>query len=263
MTPARATGCLLIGLALPLTARAQPPPVVFAPETRPGFISRFSALVSIEHLGEREADFLWDADVALGLDVVDFGHGRIALGFNYEAVLGDELQPFDPRYANYTIDTLGTVRRGGLEVGALLHHVSRHLSDRSKDFGIAWNDLGVVLAYARRDGPWLWQARGTALKTVARSFVDYDSDLGVTLGVRRRLGGPVSLIGSAGGHARQVTGRRGRERQIGGRSELGFRVEGREGAVEIVAGVEERVDADPFELAPRRWFFLGARFATP
>jgi hypothetical protein len=241
-------------------AHAQAPLVLDAPDPDPGFLPRYVVHTSVEALGERDTNFHWDADFGAGLDLVDFGRGRLHFFFNYEIVLGNELQPFDPRQGNYTLDTLATVRHGSTEVGVLFHHVSRHLGDREKDFGIAWNDLGLQVQHTARRGDWLWHLRGLALGTVTRGYVDYRGDLGAQLGFRRMLSPVAGIIGSGGGHLRLVRpSALDRQHQTGARVELGVRIEGRAAAVEIVGGAERRVDADPFEFVPRRWAFVGMR----
>jgi hypothetical protein len=253
---------VVLGLA-PVAAYAQAPLLLSPSDPSPGFLPRYAVHTSVEALGERNAQFQWDADVGAGLDVVDYGNGRLNVFFNYEMVLGNELQPFDPRQGNYTLDTLATLRWGGTELGVLFHHVSRHLGDREKDFGIAWNDLGLQVQHTARRGRWLWQLRGAALGTVARGFVDYRGDLGATVGFRRMLSPVAGIIGSGGGHLRLVTGSPlDRGHQTGARAELGVRLEGRAAAVEIVGGAERRVDADPFEFATRQWAFAGLRIIS-
>jgi hypothetical protein len=255
---------LAVAAAVAVPVRAQPPPVLFAPEPRPGFLSRLTMLGSVEVVTEPGATFDWDADVAIGLDIVDFIHGRAHVFFGYEAVLGSELQPFDPRQGNYFIETLGALRRGNTEVGVKFRHVSRHLGDRAKDFGIAWNDLGIELRRIDRHGPWLSQVRAHAAATVARGFVDYLGDAGGEAIAHRHVSRRVAIIGSLVGHARLV--RRSdlnRGTQAGGRAEIGMRLRGEAAAIEIVAGAERRVDADPFEFRPRAWLFAGLRVVTP
>jgi hypothetical protein len=222
------------------------------------------AVASIELLNEGDTDFHWDADIGIAADILDGSRGRVHLGFNYEAVLGDELQPFDPRLGNYTLDTLGTFKYAGFEVGLLLHHVSRHLGDRPKRFGIAWNDLGAVVMHTGSRGLWRWQLRGLVARTVLHDFVDYRGDAGASATLHRTLRPSLSLVTSAGGHARFVADS-GLDRgtQTGGRVEAGLRVNGRRGAVEAVVGFERRVDADPFEFTPRQWVFAGLRLVTP
>jgi hypothetical protein len=244
-------------------AAAQPPVTLREPGIHVGFLPRITMMTSVEAIGEPGPVFDWDADIGMSVDVVDFGRGRVNVGFNYEAVLGHELQPFDPRQGNYNIDLLSTLRYRGTEIGLLFHHVSRHLGDRTKKFGIAWNDLGAVASRTARQGPWLWQTRGMALATVARSFVDYRADLGGDVAVRRTLTARLSVIGAAGMHARLVgSSRRARPTQTGTRIEGGVRIEGGAAALEFVGGFERRVDADAFELTPRQWAFAGARILS-
>lgn len=259
-------GWLLVFLvALPAAAWAQPPTVLFAPAARDGFLARVMAVASVEVLNESDPDYHWDADFGISTDLVSLPRGRVHVAFNYETVLGDELQPFDPRQGNYTIDTLGAIRHGRLEVGLLLHHVSRHLGDRTKDFGVAWNDLGVVVTHAGTEGPWRWQARGLLARAVLHDYVDYRGDAGADVVIHRALRPRVSALVSAGGHARFVADAPGggRGTQWGGRVEAGLRIAGEAGALEVVAGVERRVDAEPLVFGVRQWAFAGLRIATP
>ncbi|MGE3840391.1 MAG: hypothetical protein AB7I50_02270 [Vicinamibacterales bacterium] len=249
------------GVVMPVVAAAQAPVVLLPDEDQHGFLSRFTLVASVEALAEGDPRFRWDADIGVGVDVLDFGRGRVNVTFNYENVLGDELQPFDPRQGNYTIDTAGTWRIRATEAGVLFRHVSRHLGDRRKDFGIAWNDLGVRVSRTGRAPGWRWQVQGLAMKTVALGFVDYAGHLGIEAVVHREVSSRLSLLASGTVHRRfierAVLGRGG---ETGARGELGIAVQGEAGAMEVVVGVEKRVDADAFELAPRDWAFAGLRF---
>lgn len=261
----RAAAAWLAALALsaPGAAVAQPPALLLDPEPRPGFLPRLDGYLSMEALGEDDARFRWDADVGLQVDIVDWGGGRAAFHFNYEAVLADELQPFDPRQGNYTLDLLGGVRAGRTEIALRFHHLSRHLGDRPKTFGIAWNDLGVEATHVRGSGERRMQVRAFALATVMRSAVDYAGDIGAEVAGRHPLTAGLSLVAAAGGHLRLVDRARGdRSAQRGGRVEVGLRVAGRRGALEIVGGAEQRVDADAIEARCRRWAFVGARLVS-
>jgi hypothetical protein len=260
----RALSLLVLIAALARPALGQPPPAFVPVTPEPGFLSRVTMVGSVEALSEHETDYYWDADVGVGVDVVDFRRGRVNVFFNYEMVLGSRLQPFDPWQGNYTIDVLGTVRQGATEWGVLFRHVSRHLGDRRKDFGIAWNDLGVQVLHARERGAWRWQARGLALATVMRGFVDYAGDVGGDALVARRLSRATSLVASVATHVRLVEDTAlERGAQWGGRAEVGVRVDGGVAGLEIVAGVERRVDANAFEFAPRDWAFAGLRIVAP
>lgn len=263
MTRAAAAWAAALALAAPAAAAAQSPPRLLDLDPRPGFLSRLDCYLSLEALGEDDARFRWDADVGLQVDIVDWGRGRAAFQFNYEAVLADELQPFDPRQGNYALDLLGGVRAGRTEIALRFHHLSRHLGDRPKPFGIAWNDLGVEATHVRGSGEGRVQVRAFALATVMRSAVDYAGDVGAEVAGRRPLTPNVSLVASGGGHIRLVDrSRAGRGAQRGGRVELGLRVAGGGGALEIVGGAEQRVDADALEARPRRWAFVGARLVS-
>jgi len=246
---------------VPVATAAQPPVVLLPDASRHGFLTRFTLVTSVEALGEGDPRFRWDADIDVGVDIVDFPRGRVNVTFNYENVLGDELQPFDPRQGNYTIDTLGTWRMRGTEAGLLFRHVSRHLGDRMKGFGVAWNDLGLRVARAGRTPRWRWQLEGIAMKTVALGFVDYAGDVGANGVVHREISGRFSLLASGMVHRRFIDRavlERGSE--TGARGEFGLAVRGEAGAMEVVIGAEKRVDADAFELAPREWAFAGLRF---
>ena len=56
-------------------ALAQPAPYIEAHEPAPGFLSRLLVRTSMEALSEHDEHFYWDADVGVGLDVVDYGRG--------------------------------------------------------------------------------------------------------------------------------------------------------------------------------------------
>lgn len=251
-------------LGAPAAAVAQQvPPLIVEPEGRPDFLPRFDFWVSLEALSEHDTHFYWDADLGTSFDVVDYGRGRAEVVFNYEMVLGNELQPFDPRLGTYTIDILGTWRFGGVEIGPLFRHVSRHVSDREKTFGIAWDDLGLGVRHVRRSGAWVWQVRAEALANVLHNYVDYGPALGGDVTFRRGGSGRSSLVGSGGAVVRFV--RQSpieRDTQYGLRGELGLRVEGRAAALEFFGGAERRIDADPFEFHPRQWLFVGMRLVT-
>jgi len=47
-----------------------------------------------------------------------------------------------------------------------------------------------------------------------------------------------------------------------GRAEAGVRVSGKQGAVDLFAGYERVVDADPFAEVPRSWAFAGFRLVN-
>jgi hypothetical protein len=223
--------------------------------------------VSLEALSDADPQYDWDFDIGLDAEVANFGGPHVNIAFTYEAVLGSELQPFDPWHSNYTIDLLAA-SGGDAEFGVLFRHVSRHLGDRAKDFGIAWNDLGLQGRLLSRRGPWLAQTRGAVLGTVMRNFVDYAADLSADAAVRREITARVSLTATAAVHLRLVkqglldTGANARGHQTGGKFEAGIRLHGHVAAVEIVGGLERRVDPGPFDLEARSWAFAAVRLVS-
>ncbi len=244
-------------------AAAQPPPRLAASDATPGFLVRYEFYASMEALGDHEAQFYWDGDLGAGLDVYDYGSGRVRLGVNVETVMGNELQPFDPWQANYQFDVAATWRSGRTEWAGTFRHVSRHLGDRRKDFGIAWNDLGLSMVHTRVRGRWTWQGQAFAAGTVLRDFVDYAADFGGDVLVRRAGAGRLGLVASAGGRVRPVVeSPMERGTQYGARVEAGLRVDGQAAAIEIVGGFERRIDADPFALEPSQWIFGGLRIVS-
>ena len=69
--------------------------------------------------------------------------GRLSGIVEYEAILGDEFRAFDPNQSCYTLEVSSSYRIKATEIAGVFHHVSRHLSDRSKTFPIAWNMAGA------------------------------------------------------------------------------------------------------------------------
>ena len=146
----------------------------------------------------------------------------------------------------------------------MLHHVSRHLSDRPKDFAIAWNVLGVrVLRRVTAAGVTM-DLQGSAGKVIERAFVDYtwtgDADVVLRRPVAPHVGVFAHGFGELIGVDQAVAGRDARQ---GGRLEGGVRLSGRAGAVELFAGLERRIDADPLDGQSQRWVFAGFRFVSP
>jgi len=178
-------------------------------------------------------------------------------------VLGDEFRPFDPNQGNYTLEASSSVRVGETEIAGMFHHVSRHLSDRPKRFAIAWNILGArVLQRVAAYGVTV-DVVASAGKIVQNSYVDYtwtgDVDLMIRRAVSPRLG--VFAHGIGNGFLVDDTIAH-RDNQFGGTVEVGLRIDGRGGAVELFAGAEQRVDADPIDRMTRRWALAGFRLLS-
>ena len=267
MTPrlravALATICLLFSGARPLAA--QPVSLVPAPASgERGLLPRYRFYLDAERLITSDTRFDWDADVGGDLDFVDFGVGRITALANIETILGSQFRRFDPNQVNYTLDVSASVRHQALEVALAFHHISRHLSDRAKDFPIDWNMLGARGAYEYARGATRVQIDGRALFTVVRSFVDYSSEIGGSASLRRDVSPRLAVVASGNAYGLLVDKTvYGRAHQNGGSIEGGLRVSGSKGAVEFFVGWERRVDPDPLELQPRTWTYVGFRLLS-
>lgn len=245
------------------TALAQPTHVI-RPAEDLGFLTSFNYHLSLEYIEEADPQFDWVGHFGGDFDFVGGPRGRANAAFDYEAVLGDELQPFDPNQGNYRIELLGAGRVGRLEIGMLFHHTSRHLGDRAKDFGIAWNFLGPQVAWTRERPGEVLQVRGRALGAVMTDYVDYSGEFSADVLYRHRLRSMTSLVVRAEALARTINGRHsGRGAQTGGRIEAAYRIAGRGPGLELFAGVERRLDASAFVAQPMTWALVGMRIMSP
>jgi hypothetical protein len=251
--------CLALGFTSPLFAQSP----AAAPAPGPDFFTRYSFHLSANALAIEDERFSWDTHFRADLDVVDYVKGRTSILVEYEAVLGDEFRAFDPNQAYYTLEASSSYRIGAAEVAGVFHHVSRHLSDRDKRDPIAWNVLGArLLGNAVRHGITL-EARVEAGSVVQHSFVDYAWTGDVDLLISRKLRPRVGVFGHGHGVMVGVDGTiANRGRQKGGLVEGGVRFEGRAGALELFAGLERRIDADPLDLLPRQWGVAGFRLLS-
>ena len=253
---------VLLALASPLAAQ-----VVSlspgSPSGEQGFLPRYRFHLSAQSLVIDDPRFDWDADFGGDLDLFDYGVGRLTAVANYEAMLGEQLQLFDPNQGNYMLDVSLSYRVRAAEFAGVFHHISRHLSDRPKRFPIDWNMLGARGSYDAARGATHLQLDGRALWTLARSYVDYQGELGLTASLQRDVGPRVTLVANAEAYVLRVDGATSsRGSQNGGRVEGGVRVAGSKGVVEFIAGWERRVDADPFEAKPQNWGFFGFRLLS-
>jgi hypothetical protein len=255
-------------------AAAQQPVVAPAPGASE-FFSRFDfhltgAALTPPQLtttnGQSIADprFKWDTHWGGSVDVVDYVGGRAAVIIDYEAVLGSEFQPFDPYQGNYTLEASASARAGpDTEIVGIYHHVSRHLGDRPKLRAVAWNVLGA--RFLQR----VTQGRGTldldleGGRTVNRAYVDYTwvSELNATGRFQKspRFGAFARVSGQLFAVDGTVPDR---GMQTGGLFEGGVRFNARGGAIELFAGLEKRVDADPLDRKPQHWGFAGFRLLS-
>jgi hypothetical protein len=244
-------------------ARASAQQPLAEPPSSGQLLSRFDFHLSAAGLSVNDTRFSWDTHWGGDFDFVDYVRGRLTFLADYEAVLGDQFRLFDPNQGNYTLEVSSSFRVGRNELAGALHHVSRHLGDRSNRLAIAMN---VALARFLRQvdaGKTTLALRGDAGPIVARAYVDYDwMAVGEAL-LRRPLTPRVGLLGRAHGVIYGVDHAiAGRSRQQGGRLEAGVRVAGSGGALELFGGYERVVDAYPLDRQPMRWVFAGFRIVN-
>jgi hypothetical protein len=251
-----------LALASPAAAQPSLAPITEAPPEAQ-FMSRYDFHLTADSLATTDQRFTWDVRFGGDFDLVDYVKGRAMFVADYEAVLGSEYRPFDPNQGNYALEAAASGRAAGTEILIVLHHISRHFSDRPKRFAIAWNVMQArVLKRATIRGT-TFDFRGDLGKVIAHAFVDYGWTADGDLLVRRPLNSKVGLYAhgyvETFGIDKTVSGR---PRQTGGRLESGIRLSGPGGAAELFVGYEQVVDADPIEQLPLSWTFAGFRLVS-
>lgn len=226
------------------------------------FFPRFDFHLSADHLSGDDPRFVWDTNFGGDMDFVDYGHGRTTFAANYEAVLGEQFRRFDPTQGSYLLDVSTSVRAHGVEVAALFHHTSRHLSDRFKRDPIDWNMLGATVGHDASHGAMQIRARADVLAVLLKSNVDYNWEANGGIQVRVPVRPRISVISAGSARLVGVGGTRSRGTQRGARGETGLRFEGQGGAIELIVAAERRLDAYPLENAARNWFSVGFRFVS-
>jgi hypothetical protein len=256
--------CLLLTFTPAAIAQQPQPPGFAAAPASPDFLTRYDFHLSAAKLGIDDPlkRFSWDTHFGGDLDVFDYVTGRVSVLIDYEAVLGSQIRAFDPNQGNYTLEAAASARVGRVEIAGALHHVSRHLGDRSKLFPIAWNVVeGRVMGRLPVAGATVDVTVGGG-HLVQRSSVDYtwtgNLDVLIRRPVNERLGVFARGTGEMFGIDPALSKR---DRQMGGKAEAGLRISGASGALELFVGYERRIDADPVESQPHNynWALAGFR----
>lgn len=228
------------------------------------FMSRYDFHISIEKLASDDRRFGWNGRVGGDLDLVDYVKGRLSLFAEYEVVMGDELRPFDPNQGNYTFDGSSSWRLGRTEVAGVFHHLSRHLSDRSKVEAVAINSLEGRVQRQFGVGNVGFDTKGGLGKVVQHSFLDYTwrayGDLTARYPITPVVGWFARTSIETFGVAPALASRT--NAQTSGRLETGLRLGGTRGAVELFGGWEHAADAYPLERTGRSWALVGFRLAS-
>ena len=229
-----------------------------------GFLTRYHVHTRAARLpGAGAAQFGWDTDVGVDMDVFDLLFARGSVFFNLETVVGAERRAIDPTQTNYTMDLSVFTRLPRGEAGVTFHHVSRHRADREHPGSPSWNMLGLSWGDELRAGAFEVEFAGRWMGTITRSEVDYRQEADAHVRVLRPLNGRVSFVGEIDGAAALTDESMfGRGRQYGGSVHLGLRFRGGAGAGELLIGRERRVDPDIFVRRPIRWTRLAFRFVV-
>jgi len=270
--PAALAACLVVLIAV--RASAQPvQPVVAPPPASPEFLGRYDFHLSIARLltstptpapAVPDERFSWDSHYGGSFDFADFVALRLGVTLDYQALMGSEYRPFDPNQANYTLEGFVSARVAtDTEVAGIFHHESRHLSDRPKEFAVAYNEVGARLMRRQTFGATTLDVDVEGGRAVQHSYVDYTWLGELQLLVRHPINERVGFFAHGVGQVFAVNAVvAGRGTQTGGLAEAGVRVTGRAGALEIFAGYESRFDADPLDRQPQQWGLVGFRLLS-
>lgn len=253
-------------------AQSTQPTVAPAPAS-PEFLSRYDFHLSIARLltstptpapSVPDERFSWDSHYGGSFDFADLVVARLGVALDYQAVMGSEYRPFDPNQASYTLEGFISARVApDTEVAGIFHHVSRHLSDRPKAFAVAYNEVGGRLMRRQTFGSTTLDIDLEGGRAVQHSYVDYTWLGELQLQVRHPVNERLGLFAHGSGQAfavDELVAKRGA--QAGVLLEAGVRVNGRAGALEIFAGYEKRVDADPLDRLSQRWGLVGFRLLS-
>ena len=255
---------VVLGLALPpafAEAQTSGGPRGEVTTTRAtGALTRFQATLGGMWLPVVDEQFNWDFDIAADFDIADLGFLRASIFYNLETITGTEFRNVDPNQSNYTLDTSVSTRLPRGEIAFTLHHVSRHLSDRTNRRGTSWNMLGVSYGDRFTVGEVDLRPSVRYLKTIKRSQVDYEGELAGYLAVAAPMSPRVALYSKLTAVFVPVDPAEfDRTDRTGGLVEGGVRVVFNAAAVEGYAAWERRIDADPVLRVTEEWPALGFR----
>lgn len=225
-----------------------------------GLVPRAGVHVGLIHLTAGDPRFNWAARFGADIDVYDYGLGRLSLIGEYEAVFGSERREFDLNHENYTVDISASLRAKKAEFFGVIHHVSRHLTDRQNDRAVAWNSIGVAASREFSMGANDVRARLDLAHVFQHTYNDYTWTAWLTLAAERPVGSRASLFARANGGFQGVDRKvADRDRLCGARIETGLHLKGVRGGVDVFVGYERRLDGYPLSYQRARWLEWGVR----
>jgi hypothetical protein len=223
---------------------------------------RFDFHLDGHYVTSDDPRFNWIFHFGSDIDVVRVDGATATFIAGYEAIAGEQFRRFDVNQGNYLLEGQVLFRVWGIEIGPVWHHVSRHLSDRSKRFPIDWNMIAIrarkALSHGRVDASWQADVRAT----VTSANVDYDWETELGGAIAYRLSPRLAWTGTGGWRLVGVDGSRDRGSQAGGKLESALRLEGRAAAAEVFIGIERRIDPYPIEFGTASWFLAGLRLSS-
>jgi hypothetical protein len=254
--------CLLVCLGAPIAARAQQQPA--AADASPAFelLPGYDFRIGLEHLSGDDPRFVWDAHYGGVIGLFDYRGLRLNMVADYEALLGNEYQPFDPLQGNYALGGSLGGKVGGVQLDVVMHHLSRHMGDRAKRDAIAWNMYGGRVSGTRTRGALRMDSRALLRFSTNKAFVDYNWEVEAGTTGRYRVRSKASWIWAGELRRIGVDGTRNRGTQTGYRVEGGVRLDGRAGDLEVVAGYERRIDPYQLEFGTVQWVTAGFRVVS-
>lgn len=247
------------------TASAQTPaPQPSAPAVvTPGFLTRTGVSIGLAHLTAGDPRFNWAARFHGDIDVADYGRGRLNMYGEYDAVFGSERRIFDLNHENYTIDISATLRTGTSEFFGVIHHVSRHLTDRLNERAIAWNSIGAAAQRTFTRGDSSARVRVDLAHVFQHTYTDYTWTAWLTTEAERTLAPRAIAYAKANGGFQGVDPAIAhRDRLCGARLEAGTHIAGLSGGVDLYLAYERRIDAYPLSYQRGRWIEWGFRIGT-
>ena len=231
------------------------------PHEKIQFLPRYAFHLSAEYFPGADKRFVWDTNFGGEFDVIDFAHrSRLIVEANYQAILGEEMRPFDPNQGNYILSSRVSTRARGFDLAGVFYHQSRHLSDRSKQLAVDWNMLGGRVSKIFAKESMTIDTRVDLRAVTHKRQVDYswelEGDARSTIPLRH---GRIGLIGGVTVRVLGVDGSQNRGTQHGYRAEGGLRLNGKAGAIELYLSGEQRIDPFPLEHSTGRWIGFGLR----
>lgn len=225
-----------------------------------GFVTRTGVSIGLAHLTAGDPRFNWAARFNGDVDIADYKRGRINLYGEYDAVFGSERRPFDLNHENYTVDISATYRAKGAEFFGVIHHVSRHLTDRQNDRAVAWNSVGIAGQRLFNAGENAVRLRFDLAQVFQHTYNDYTWTAWLTAEVARPfIRGSRAYARGNGGFQGVDQSVVGRERLCGARLEAGLHLPGLNGGADIYLGYERRIDGYPLSRQRTRFVEWGVR----